>query len=129
MRSTAIALASIAAIASGCGDEPATAERVTGEFFAALQEGDADAACDALSGATRAALERNERSPCPEALASLQLTGGEVTRAQVYVTQARVSLSNGQFVFLGRTPEGWKLDAAGCRPAGENQPFDCELES
>jgi hypothetical protein len=129
MRYTAaLAILSIAAT-TGCGDEPATAERVAGEFFAALEKGNAAAACDALSGATRATLERDERAPCPEALGSLQLTDGDVTRARVYVTQARVGLSNGEFAFLGRTPDGWKVDAAGCRPAGKDQPFDCELES
>jgi hypothetical protein len=129
MRCTAIATLIVAAIASGCGDEPASAERVTGEFFAALQDGDGSAACAALSGAVRETLERDERAPCPEAVVSLGLESGDVTQAQVYVTQAQVALSNGQFAFLGRTPEGWKLDAAGCAPSEKDEPFDCELES
>ena len=129
MRIAALTLLVAAAIAGCGGEDPAGAKDVTRDFLAALERGDEDAACAALSPGARAALQSDEEAPCPEALASLGLDSGEVTSAQVYVTQARVALSNGQYAFLGRTSSGWRLDAAGCRPAGAGKPYDCELDS
>ena len=69
-------------------------------------------------------------SPCRTAVTELELSGSTVERSTVYVTSALVELRGGDRVFLDKTPAGWKVSAAGCRPeTGEEQPHDCEVES
>lgn len=131
MRLPVAVIVLVAAGLSGCGTDDEDAADVARQFLAAVSEQDGDGACRELSEATRAKLEKDEMSPCAEALETVGLSGeGEVVDTEVYVTEARVSLGNGEFAFLGRTPTGWKVSAAGCRPAGgREQPYDCELES
>ena len=47
-------------------------------------------------------------------------------------TAAKVDLSGGESVFLGREEDGWKLSALACKaeegkPA--DRPWECEVES
>ena len=108
---------------SGCGTsgDREQAERATLRFYAAVAARDRPAACAELSSSIR---------PCPS-VAGLDLHGGRVVRARVYITNALVELSGGDKVFLGREPGGWKIDAAGCnfaegKPA--DRPASCEVE-
>ena len=118
------------AFLAGCGGQKGDAAAVARDFLAATEAGDARAACASLAPATRAKLEKDEAAPCAEALGRLDLRAADgVTDTQVFVSEARVTLGNGEFAFLGRTPDGWKVSAAGCRPTAPEEPFDCELES
>lgn len=119
----------VAAALGGCGGEREDAARVAREFQRSVSAQDSGAACAVLAGATREKLERDEGAPCSEALGKLRLEGSGVTRTDVFVSAARVSLSNGEFAFLGRTPNGWRVSSAGCKPAARDRPYDCELES
>lgn len=115
----------------GCGgkdDEAAT--RAAERFYAAAEAGDGEEACAQLEESTREALEQDEKSPCAEAVLSLELSGSEADSATVWVTSAQVRLRRGDTVFLDETPDGWRVAAAGCKPQpGEEQPYDCEVES
>ena len=114
----------------GAGEEDEGAGRVAEEFYTAVAADDGDRACARLSESTVSELESQEMKPCPEAVTQLELSGSAVERATVYVTSALVELRGGDHVFLDRTPDGWKVSAAGCKPqAGEEQPDDCEVES
>ena len=97
MRAFAVALL-LAAFAGGCGrDGDRDAVRsVTERFYAALDAGDGDAACARLSTDTRTALESEEQQACAEAVGSLEVEGGDLTRIQVYVTNAKADLSSGE---------------------------------
>ena len=117
---------------AGCardGDR-ATVTSVADTFFAALGAGDGTRACRQLSSGTRAELESQEQAACREAITALDLDAGRVVRANVYVLNAMVELSNGEAAFLDQGEEGWRIDAAGCaRPAKPaDRPFDCELK-
>jgi hypothetical protein len=62
----------------------------------------------------------------------LELAGGSVVQAHVYVLNAMVELSSGEAAFLDQGEEGWRLSAIGCTPVGgkpADRPYDCELES
>jgi hypothetical protein len=117
---------------AGCArdGDAATARSVASTFFAALDASDGTQACEQLSPDTRAELESQEQSACREAVTQLDLDPGEVVRAEVYVLNAVVELSNGDAVFLGQGEEGWRIDAVGCKPSAKPRarPFDCELE-
>jgi hypothetical protein len=133
MRAFAVALL-LAAFAGGCGrDGDRDAVRsVTERFYAELDAGDGDAACARLSTDTRTALEGEEQQACSEAVRSLEVEGGSLTRIQVYVTNAKADLSSGESAFLSYTEDGWRLSAVGCQPVGgkpADQPYDCELEA
>ena len=85
----------------------------------------------ALDSSAVQALEQQEKSPCPQAVTSLQVSGRRALHAVVYLDEARVDLTggrSGEAVFLGRTSDGWRISAAGCTPKGE-EPYDCDLES
>ena len=116
---------------AGCG----TAGReddagvVTERFHAALEEGDGQAACDALNEETASKLEQQEKKPCEEAILSLDIPkGGTVAHTRVYVTSAFATLAEGGSDFLDEGPDGWRVSAAGCEPTAPSQPYDCELE-
>ena len=133
MRALAVALV-LAAMAGGCGrdgDRDAV-QAVTDRFYAALEAGDAETACAQLSTDTRTELESQEQEACAEAVGSLEVEGGDLTRIQVYVTNAKADLAIGQSAFLSYTADGWRLSAVGCQPVGgkpADRPYDCELEA
>ena len=133
MRAFLVALV-LAVLAGGCarGDDRDAVEAVTDRFYAALNAGDGETACAQLGSDTRTELESQVRQACAEAVGSLQLEGGAVTRVQVYVTNAKADLDSGETAFLSLTRDGWQLSAVGCTPVGAkpaDRPYDCELEA
>ncbi|MDP9385129.1 MAG: hypothetical protein M3P50_07840, partial [Actinomycetota bacterium] len=65
---------------------------------------------------------------CARAVVRLRLRGDRVASARVYAQAAQVELAGGDTVFLALTPEGWRIDAAGCRGRGD-EPLECEVEA
>ena len=108
-------------------DDPAARETVA-RFAAAIEREDGEAACAELTDDARSNLESQEKKPCEEAILSLELSGGEVARVDVADTSAAVDLTEGDRAYLDRTPEGWRIGEAGCRPR-PGEPYDCELQS
>jgi hypothetical protein len=85
----------------------------------------------ALSPQARAHLENEEGKPCEQAIAGLGLRASTVVRVQVFMTNAKADLRDGDSLFLSNGAEGWRLDAIGCTPtAGKpaDRPYDCALE-
>jgi hypothetical protein len=121
----------VSLLAPGCGASDADgASAAAHRLYAAVNEDDGVTACEQLSDDTRKQLVSEERKPCPEAILDVELSGTRSIAASAYVTEAKVDLDGGDSVFLEETDEGWKVTAAGCRPApGEETPYDCELES
>jgi hypothetical protein len=125
MRVGLVAAAAVAAMAmAGCaGLQQPKVERVAAAF---MQAGPVDR-CALLAPATVAALEHDESAPCADALAKLNLPGGELVSSAVWGENAQVRLT-GDTLFLTRTAAGWKVAAAGCTPQGE-APYLCRLEA
>jgi hypothetical protein len=117
----------------GCGraDDRKTVGVVTERFLGAISDGNEQRACAQLSDGAQQALEQDESKPCPEAVRELddEIQPSAVTRAQVFVTTAKVDLADGQSAFLELTSRGWRVAAAGCRPAGPDEPYQCVLEA
>ena len=90
------------------------------------QSADPEARCDLLVPATRAAVEKQEKSSCAEAIGGLPLQGGAVTGVEIWGRQAQVRL-DGDTLFLDETSSGWRVAAAGCTPNGQ-APYDCEVD-
>jgi hypothetical protein len=129
-----LALLAVALVAAGCGrsGDRADARAVTVRFLGALARGDGALACAQLSPDTRAALVDEEGKPCRDAVGSLGLQPSPVTRLQLYVTNAKADLANGDSAFLSQGAQGWRLSAVGCRPARgkpADAPYDCALEA
>ncbi|KGN41498.1 hypothetical protein, partial [Knoellia aerolata] len=85
-------------------------------------------ACDLLAPATLEVL-RSDGDDCAAALAEVapdDLAGAEPT-AEVYGRDAIVRWG-GETVFLARFDDGWRVTAAGCRPRGDDLPYDCSVE-
>ena len=75
-----------------------------------------------LSTDTRQALEQQESERCDKAIEKVDLNGGPVADVSVYSVQAAVELRGGDTVFIEDTKQGWRVSAAGCRPAGTASP-------
>lgn len=115
--------------ACGTAGRERDAAAVTERFHAALEDGDAQAACDELSEETVSKLEQQEGKPCEEAILGLELAkGGTVSFRRVEVRSAYTALAEGGVDFLNEGPSGWKISAAGCRPTAPERPYECELE-
>jgi hypothetical protein len=131
---TALCLALLAILAAGCGagDQRAHVRIVTERFLAAVAGGDGRAACAELSPDARSELESQEQQACAGAVGGLDLHSSTIERVQVYVTNAKVDLRNGDTLFLDEGAEGWRLSAIGCQVVGgkpADRPYDCELEA
>ena len=131
-RSLALLVVAVGVAGCGRGGDRADARAVTVRFLTALERGDGTVACAQLSPDTRAALVDEEQKPCREAVGSLGLQTSPVTRLQLYVTNAKADLANGDSAFLSQGAQGWRLSAVGCRPARgkpADAPYDCALEA
>jgi hypothetical protein len=119
----------VALAACGSGDRGRDAAAVAERFHAALESGDAQAACQALSEETASKLERQEQKPCEEAILSLELPkGATVAGTVVHLESAFANLAESGADFLNEGTDGWRISAAGCEPTAPDQPYDCELE-
>ena len=119
---------------SGCGrsEDRAEATGVAERFFAAVESGDGAAACRELSTDTRKKLEQDEKEPCREAIGGLEIEPGALTTIELFLTNAKADLDNGDSAFLSLTEQGWRLSAVGCKPGDgppADVPMDCELEA
>jgi hypothetical protein len=114
----------------GTGERERDAAAVSEAFHAALERGDGQAACDALSEETASKVEQQEKKPCDEAILGLELPkGGTAAVRRVEITSAYIGLAEGSADFLDEGPEGWKISAAGCEPtSSSDQPYECEVE-
>ena len=122
--------AAVGLVACDAGDDELAAARVAQDFYAAVAASRGRAACELLGESTTMQLEKDEMAPCPKAVLRLKLSGSRTADATVYVTSARIDLRRGDSVFLDEAARGWKVSAAGCKPrAGEEEPYDCEVES
>lgn len=133
-RSALIALLLLCLASAGCGrsDDRTAATTVTTRFLAALDSGDGATACAQLSADTRGKLESDEKKPCREAIGGLGLQTGAVSAVELFLTNAKADLANGDSAFLSLTAQGWRLSAVGCKPSGgppSDEPMDCDLEA
>ena len=120
--------------ATGCGrgGDREQATQVAERFFSAVGSGDGATACAQLSPDTRKALEEDESKPCRDAIGGLSIDPGSPTKLELYLTNAKADLDNGESAFLSQTAEGWRLSAVGCKPGDgppSDTPMDCELEA
>jgi hypothetical protein len=116
---------------AGCGrgGDRATVRGIAEGFYGAVARHDGAAACARLSSDARQALEQQESMPCARAVVHLKLSGRRAHIVRVYSTDAAVELIDGDTVFLQDTNQGWRVDAAGCRPQKRGEPAQCEVAS
>jgi hypothetical protein len=125
----AVALGALVLALSGCGrdGDRQSVRAVVDGFYAAVRDHHGDRACALLSPDTRKALEQQESKPCGQAVDELHLDDGRPDRVDVFSTEASVELVGGNTVFLGNSPNGWQISAAGCQ-LQRNKPADCEVQ-
>jgi hypothetical protein len=115
---------------TGCGAPAGTQDAVraaAGAFTTAVTSDQYTTACTQLTATARTELESDAEQSCPQALQGAELTpGGEVSRMDVYGQQARVVLGR-DTLFLARTPDGWKVNAAGCHLESEGR-YACTVK-
>ena len=130
MRGLALIAIAMAALAAGCGtgSDKRKVRSTVERFVSALDRREGRAACRRLSEEASSKLESEEKRPCPRAVLALGLSSSSVTKVEVFITSARADLADGEAAFLDKTPGGWKISAAGCKPRGD-MPYDCELEA
>jgi hypothetical protein len=118
----AVALTACGSVSGRERAAAAAAER----FVTAVADGDGAAACAALAPKTVEELETSGGA-CAEAILDEDLPEpGRVDTTDVYGQWARVVMPDNT-LFLAMFPDGWRVAAAGCHPAGEG-PYDCVLQ-
>jgi hypothetical protein len=125
--SAVVALTAIAALASGCGTaaDRTQARDAAQRLYAAVQQHDGATACAQMTPALRQQVITDQsESRCEKAVLRLSLHGSRARTVRVYATSAEVQLDHGDTVFLGDTQQGWRVEALGCKPRG-NEPYDC----
>jgi hypothetical protein len=118
-RVAGLALCAAGLALSGCGTgaDQRDVRAVTERFYAAVRHHDGGAAC---------ALLGQPPPDCANAVRKLSLHGTRAQSASVYATSAQVRLDGGETAFLGWTPDGWRIDAAGCHVVAGGGPLQCE---
>jgi len=121
----AVAASGLVALLAGCAS---TQEPEVTRVATAFENpsGNPESRCDLLAPATLKAFEKDQTSPCSDAVAQLSLDGGTVTSVHIWGGDAQVRMS-ADTVFLTETDVGWRVTAASCKPQGE-APYDCEVE-
>ena len=124
----------VAALLSGCGQSASrdTVRAVTDRFYAAVAGDDGATACAQLAEPTVKQLEQDEKARCAQAVSALGLAPARIARVEVYVTNAKVDLTNGASAYLEETASGWRISALGCRATEGDpteQPQSCSVES
>ena len=124
-----MALCALILALSGCGrdGDRQSVRAVVDGFYAAVRDHQGERACALLSPDTRKVLEQQESQSCDKAVDSLHLDDGRTRRVQVFSTDATVELVGGDTVFLGDSPSGWQISAAGCQLQAD-KPADCEVQ-
>jgi hypothetical protein len=133
-RFTAVALlALVAGVTTGCGtgDDREQARGVVERFYDAVRQDQGATACEQLSESTLQQLESQTEQQCDQVITRLDVEGGAVVDAHVYVLNADVELSSGEHAFLSRERGGWRISALACSPEGppHERPMDCEVEA
>jgi hypothetical protein len=119
---------------AGCGQSANTADvrAVTGRFYAAVAQHDGATACGQLAQETVKQLEQDEKATCTKAIGSLGLAPARIAHIAIYVTNAKVDLTNGASTFLEQTSTGWRISALACRATSGDpkvQPLGCAVKS
>src|SRR3712207_4552216 len=116
----------------GTGDDADQARATVERFYEAVRADDGTSACEELGEALLEQVQSQTGQSCRGVITRFEYEGGDVVDTEVYITAARVDLSGGESVFLGREEAGWKLSALACKaekgkPA--DRPWECEVES
>ena len=114
--------AGLAITGCGTGADQREARSVAERFYAAVRGHDGVSACGLLAAELR-------KGDCAGSVVDLKLHGTRATAVSVYATSAQVRLDGGDTVFLGFTRDGWRIDAAGCRPVPGGGPLECEEQA
>jgi hypothetical protein len=130
----AVPLALLALLAAGCGtsDDRDEARATVERFYEAIRADDGEAACEELGDGLLEQVQSQTQQSCRGVITRFEYEGGDVTDTEVYITNAKVDLGNGESAFLSREDDGWKLSALACKaeegkPA--DRPWECEVES
>jgi hypothetical protein len=123
---TPAVMACLAGCAASHG-ESADVAAVARSLFEAVDRHDGRAACAVLAPAAAESLETGN-SACKDEVTTVGLTGGPISRVQVWGDRAQVRAGS-DTVFLAQFGgRGWKITAAGCEPR-QDRPYDCEIEA
>ncbi|MDQ4036819.1 MAG: hypothetical protein M3313_00330 [Actinomycetota bacterium] len=119
-----------AGVLAGCSSlspDGSVAGDVALAFSVALEDSDAEQACQLLAESTRTELESSADAPCDSAIMDEDLpTADAVVEVAAYGRNARAIL-DGDVVFLTIEAGEWKVLAAGCE-FQSNEPYDCSLK-
>lgn len=115
----------VALLAAGCASSAGDpARRAAERFTGAVGGEDTATACALLAETARHRLEAATQQACPVALARLPIPHDAPAASQAWGDGAQVR-TGADTVFLREIDSTWLVTAAGCRPTGEQQPYEC----
>lgn len=110
-------------------DDPAAGATVRA-FATALEDGDGPRACSLFTEDAQDEIEQARRKNCAQGVLELRRFIAPIGSPAVVNSAERssiVRMSGGGTYFLDKTPDGWRLSAAGCE-ANVEVPYECEVE-
>ncbi|GAA4113279.1 hypothetical protein GCM10022415_08520 [Knoellia locipacati] len=117
---------------TGCAGRGSAEDDAVGDTattFLAAAASAPQSGCDLLAPATLDQL-RSDDEDCGDAVSAAAPKGDIASTPptiQVYGRDAMVRWAD-QTLFLARFDDGWRVTAAGCKPRGEDLPYDCTIE-
>jgi hypothetical protein len=111
-------------------DDPAAGDVVTA-FGRALRQHDGKRACALLGNDTQSRVEQDRKKPCEQGIVEIASDvepDGPLTRVSVSESSGFVTTADGSAFFVGKTPAGWRLSAAGCKRQAGDAPYSCALQ-
>ena len=114
---------------TACGSGPQGGPRAALDQFAeAWSARDGAAICRVLAPPTAAEVASAAKKPCAQGVLEQDLpSSGFVRAVHVWGRQAQARTA-ADTVFLALFDDGWRVTAAGCRPQGEDSPYDCQVQ-
>jgi hypothetical protein len=122
-----VGAAALLLVLTGCASAPAAADvgLVARRFADAVRQQDGAAACALLSQRARESVE-SSGGACADELSRRELRVGTPGAATVWGGMAQVPAAP-DTLFLGQYTNGWRVTGAGCRPRGEEMPYECAI--
>ena len=119
---TRMAVACAGLLLAGCAPAATSDARAVADRFVA-----GSGQCALLSPGALEKLADQDPRPCQEALGSLGIPHQPVSDVQVWGDEAQAR-TGADVLFLHEFPDGWRVTGAGCRPRGEDQPYQCAVD-
>ena len=117
-----------AVLLTGCGGGPSgdAAQQAAVAFVHAMLGHDGARACSMLTTNAKSSVAGATKVSCEEAILQVDEKNAPAGVVEVWGDSAQVKIG-ADTIFLLSLGNGWRVDAAGCKPAAPHAPYHCDI--